>query len=103
LARGNIGMPGLGGTKFSSDAHKIYLKDHQREQEKIQQQRDSRSTGRSNAEREAERSNVQVAEKSPFLGNEFKDAKTREENNPAEKQRDDRSQERKRDDRNHER
>lgn len=79
LARGDIEMPGPGGSKFSSQTHQAYLKDHQREQEKAQQQRDSReATGRSDAERETERSNLQVAEKSPFLGNEFRDAKARD-------------------------
>lgn len=79
LARGDIAMPGPGGNQLSNHSRSLGREDHQREQEKVQQQRDSReATGRSDAERETERSNLQVAEKSPFLGNEFRDAKARD-------------------------
>ena len=87
LARGDSGMPGPGGHKFSFQAQNLYLKDHGRSQGKDQQR--SRASGRSDAERGAEHSELQVAGKSPFLRNDFKDAKSRSEDTPAEKQRDD--------------
>mgnify|MGYP005865126187 CR=1 FL=1 len=89
LARGDSGMPGPGGHKFSFQAQNLYLKDHGRRQGKVQQQQRSRASGRSDAERGAERSNLKLGEKSPFLDNDFKDAKSRTNDAPAEKTRDD--------------
>jgi hypothetical protein len=86
LERDNVAPPGaMGftsrgtGINFSPGQRIHVIKDHERE---IQKQRDSRpATGRSDMEREAEQSNLRTSEKSPFLGNEFKDANKRDEGN----------------------
>lgn len=81
LARGDIGMPGVGGNKFSTQSRSLGREDHQRKQDKSQQQRGNQRSDRDfskenqlgkemHQDRQADRQNA--------LSKEFDAAKARE-------------------------
>lgn len=76
LARGDIGMPGPSGNKFSVQSRSLGQEDHQREQEKAQQQRTRDFSKENQLNREMNRD--RQADRQNALSKELDAAKARE-------------------------